>query len=61
MTRLDQNRQHKQHDKQHHHFGGVARPSSGVDLMNPCRPRGGRPSANFLQCRCQSDLIDSIN
>jgi len=24
----------------HHHHGGAARPSSGMDLMNPCRLRG---------------------
>jgi hypothetical protein len=58
QTRL--HKKHKQHDKQHHHGGGVARPSSGVDLINPCRPRGGRPSAYFFQCCCPSDLIDSI-
>jgi len=54
-------KKHKQHDKQHHHGGGAARPSSGVDLMNPCRPSSGRPSAYFFQYRCRSDLIDSIN
>jgi len=54
-------KKHKQHDKQHHHGVGAARPSSGVNLMNPCLPRGGRPSTYFFQCRCWSDLIDSIN
>jgi hypothetical protein len=34
----------QQHDKQHHHSGAIC-PSSGVDLMSPCRWRGGRPSA----------------
>ena len=36
-------------------------PSSGVDLMNPCRLRGGWPCACLFQCRHQSDLIDSLN
>ena len=54
-------KKHKQHDKQHHHSGGAARPSSGVDLMNPCRWRGGRPSPYFFRCCHRSDLIDSIN
>ena len=54
-------KKHKQHDKQHHHGGGTARPSSGVDLMNPCRWRGERPSAYFFQCHCWSDLRDSRN
>jgi hypothetical protein len=43
---------HKKHNspnKHHHHGGGAANPCSGVDLMNPHRPRGGRPSANFFQ------------
>jgi hypothetical protein len=45
----------------HHHGGDAACPSSGVDLMNPCRLRGGRPCAcSFQVCR-RSDLIDSIN
>ena len=46
MSDDDQTRphkKHKQHDKQHHHGGGAAHPSSGVDLMNPRRPRGGQP------------------
>ena len=42
-------KKHKQHDKQHHHGIGAARPSSGVDFMNPCRLRGGQPCAcSFL-------------
>jgi hypothetical protein len=53
--------QHKQHDKQHHHGGGAACPSSGVDLMNPCRLSGGRPCECLLQGRRRSNLIDSIN
>jgi hypothetical protein len=32
-----------------------------LDLMNPCRLRGGRPCACLFQGRHQSDLIDSIN
>ena len=61
QTRPQKN--HKQHDKQHHHVhgGGAARPSSGVDLMNPCRERGERPSAYLFRCRRRSDLMDSIN
>ena len=59
----DQTRRHKKHkqDKHHHHGDGAARPSSGVDLMNPCRLRGGRPCACSSRCRRRSDLIDSIN
>ncbi len=49
-------KKHKQHDKQHHHSGGAARPSSGVDLMNPCHWWGGRPSAYFFRCCHRSDL-----
>jgi len=44
-------KKHKQNDKQHHRGVGAARLSSGVDLTNPCLPRGGRPSAYFFQCR----------
>jgi hypothetical protein len=54
----DQTRWHKKHKsptKHHHHGGGAARPSSGVDLINPCRLRGGRPCACSLRCRRQSD------
>ena len=50
MTRDDdQTRRHKKHKSpnkhDHHGRGEAARPSSGVDLMSPCRWRGGRPSA----------------
>ncbi len=44
---------HKKHNsptKHHHHAGGAAYPSSGVDLMSPCRLRGSflqRPRWNF--------------
>ena len=48
-------------DKHHHNGGGATCPSSGVDLMNPCRWSGGRPYAWFFRRRHQSDLIDSIN
>jgi hypothetical protein len=48
-TQTRPHRKHKQHDKHHHHGGGTARPSSGMDLMNPCRWRGGRPSVYFFQ------------
>ncbi len=54
-------KKHKQHDKQQHHGVGAAHPSSGVNLMNPCRLRGGRHCACLFQGRRQSDLIDSIN
>ena len=40
-------KKHKQQHKHHHHGGGAACPSRGVDLMNPCRWRGGRPAAKF--------------
>ncbi len=49
---------HKQHDKHHHHGGGAAWPSSGMDLMNLCRWRGGRPSAYFFQHHRQTVLIE---
>ena len=32
-------------NKHHHHGVGAANPSSGVDLINTCRWRGGRPFA----------------
>jgi hypothetical protein len=32
-------------NKHHHHGDGAACPYSGVDLMIPCCPRGGRPCA----------------
>jgi len=44
-------KKHKSPNKHHHHGGGAANPCSGVDLMNPRRPRGGQPSAIFSQCR----------
>ena len=49
-------KKHKSPSKHDHHGGEAARPSSGVDLMNPCRLRGGRS----FQCRRWSNLIDSI-
>jgi hypothetical protein len=54
-------KKHKSPSKHDHHGGEAARPSSGVDLMNPCRLRGGRPCACLFQCRRWSNLIDSIN
>ena len=60
--RPDETAQKAQTTDKHHHHGGAARPSSGMDLMNPCpcRLRGGRPCAcSFLCCR-RSDSIDSI-
>ena len=53
-------KRHKSPTKHHHHGGGAARTSSGVDLMNPCHLRGGRPCACFSRCRCRSDLKDLI-
>ena len=32
-------------NKHHHHGDGAANPSGGMDLMNPCRPRGRGPWA----------------
>jgi len=55
---------HKKHKSpnKHDHLGGeAARPSSGVNLMNPRCLRGGRPYTCLFQCRRQSDFIDSIN
>ncbi len=48
-------------NKHHHHGDGAARPSSGVDLMIPCRPRGGRPCACSFQGRCRRILFDLLN
>jgi len=61
VTSQKPHKKHKQHDKQHHHGIGAARPSSGMYSMNPCRLRGGRPCACLFQGRRQSDLTDSIN
>ena len=61
VTSQKMRKKHKQHDKQHHHGVGAARPSSGMDLMNPCRLRGGRPCTCLFQGRRWSDLIDLIN
>jgi hypothetical protein len=44
-------KKHKSPNKHHHHGGKAARPSSGVDLMNPCRLRGERPCACSFQGR----------
>ena len=41
VTSQKPHKKHKHHNKQQHHGVGAARPSSGVDLMNPCRLRGG--------------------
>jgi hypothetical protein len=40
-------KKHKQHYKYHHHGGGSARPSNGLDLMNPGCWRGGQPATYF--------------
>jgi hypothetical protein len=46
----------------HHHYGdGAAHPSSGVDLMMPHQPRGGRPCICSFQGHCQRNLFDSLN
>ena len=54
---------HKKHKSpnKHDHGGEATHPSNDVDLMNPCRLRGGRPCTCLFQCRHRSDLIDSIN
>jgi hypothetical protein len=47
-------RLHKKHKQpcKHHHLGGrAARPSSGVDLMNPHHRRGGWPCIYLFQGR----------
>jgi hypothetical protein len=72
-TRLDttsddvQMRRHKkQKQDKHHHHGGAACPSSGMDLMNPCRwrgmdlmnpcrLRGGRPCTCSILCGRRSN------
>jgi len=61
VTSQKPHKKHKSPNKHHHHGGGAARPSSGVDLMNPRRPRSGRPCAYSFRCHRRSDLIDSIN
>jgi hypothetical protein len=50
----DQTRRHKKHkspNKHNHHGGEATCPSSGVDLMSPCRLRGGRPCTCSFLCR----------
>jgi hypothetical protein len=52
LTRVTSQKPHKKHkcpNKHHHHGVQATHPSSGVDLMNPCRLRGGRP------CTCLSE------
>ncbi len=45
----------------HHHLGdGAARPSSGMDLMNPLRPSGGRPCACLFWGHCWRVLVEQI-
>ncbi len=39
-------------NKHHHHGDGATRPSSGVDSMIPCHPRGGWPCACSFQGCC---------
>jgi hypothetical protein len=52
MSHESKTTQKAQRPIKHHHLGdGAARPSSGVDLMNPCRLRGGRPCACLFRCR----------
>jgi hypothetical protein len=45
----------KQKQDKHHHHGGAARPSSGMDLMNPCHLRGGRPCTCSILCGRRSN------
>ena len=47
VTSQKPHKEHKQHGKHHHHGGGAARPSSNMDLMKPCRLKGGRPCARL--------------
>jgi hypothetical protein len=61
VTSQKPHKKHKSPNKNHHHGGEAACPSSEVDLMNPCCMRGGWPYACTLQCPHRSDLIDSIN
>ena len=48
-------KKHKSPTKHHHHGGGATHPSSGMDLMNPCRLRGGRHCTCLFLCRHWSD------
>ncbi len=48
-------------NKHHHHGDGTARPSSGMDLMIPRHPRGGRPCPCLFRGRCWRILFDSLN
>ena len=49
VTSQKPHKKHKSPNKHHHHGGGAAHPSSGMDLINPCRLRGGRPCASSFQ------------
>jgi hypothetical protein len=56
VTSQTPHKKHKTPTKHHHRGGWAARPSSGVDLMNPCCLRCGRPCAYSFRCRLRSDL-----
>ena len=61
VTSQKPHKKHKSPKKYHHHGGEAANPSSGVDLMNPRRPRGGRPCAHLFSGRHWRILFDSLN
>jgi hypothetical protein len=48
-------------NKHHHHGDGATRPSSGMDLIIPHRPRGRQPCACSFQSRCRRILFDLLN
>ena len=50
VTSQKPHKKHKSPNKHNHHGGEAARPSSGVDLMNPCRLWSGWPWACLFQC-----------
>jgi len=61
VTSQKPHKKHKSPKKYHHHGGEAANPSSSVDLMNPRRPRGGRPCAHLFSGRHWRILFDSLN
>ena len=61
VTSQKAHKKHKSPNKQHHHGGEAANPSGGVDLMNPHRPRGGRPCAYLCRGRHRRIMFDSLN
>ena len=51
VTSQKPHKKHKSLNKHHHHGGEATHPSSGMDLMFPCRLKGGRPCACLFHCR----------